>query len=94
MFNPLRNSNINYERGWFFITVQVAHNKSVFGAVVGEKCELNELGQAVRNAWLSHPEHTPGAISNALFGVVNTLLNRRNPCGWARFAQEEVWRHF
>ena len=60
MSNPLRNSNINYERGWFFITVQVAHNKSVFGAVVGENCELNELGRAMRDAWLSHPEHTPG----------------------------------
>jgi REP element-mobilizing transposase RayT len=56
----LRNPNINYERGWFFIAVQVAHNKSVFGAVVGEKCELNELGRAVRDAWFSHPEHTPG----------------------------------
>ena len=60
MSNPLRNPNINYERGWFFITVQVAHNKSVFGAVVGEKCELNELGKAVRDAWLLHPEHTLG----------------------------------
>lgn len=60
MSNPLRNPNINYERGWFFITVQVAHNKSAFGAVVGEKCELNTLGLAVRDAWLSHPEHTPG----------------------------------
>ena len=60
MSNPLRNPNINYERGWFFVTVQVAHNKSVFGAVVGENCELNELGRAVRDAWLSHPEHTPG----------------------------------
>ena len=60
MSNPLRNPNINYERGCFFITVQVAHNKSVFGAVVGESCELNELGQAVCDAWLAHPEHTPG----------------------------------
>jgi REP element-mobilizing transposase RayT len=60
MSNPLRNPNINYERGWFFITVQVAHNKSAFGAVVGEKCELNTLGLAVRDAWLAHPEHTPG----------------------------------
>ena len=60
MSSPLRNPNINYERGWFFITVQVAHNKSAFGAVVGEKCELNTLGLAVRDAWLAHPEHTPG----------------------------------
>lgn len=44
MSNPLRNPNIDYERGWFSITVQVAHIKSVFGAIVGEKCELNALG--------------------------------------------------
>ena len=60
MSNPLRNPNIDYERGWFSVTVQVAHNKSVFGAIVGEVCELNELGRAVHEAWLSHPAHTPG----------------------------------
>ena len=60
MPNPLRNPNIDYERGWFSVTVQVAHNKSVFGAIVGEECELNALGRAVHEAWLSHPAHTPG----------------------------------
>ena len=60
MSNPLRNPNIDYERGWFSVTVQVAHNKSVFGAIVGEVCELNALGRAVHEAWLSHPAHTPG----------------------------------
>lgn len=28
--NPLRNPNINYFKGWFFVTFQVAMNKSVF----------------------------------------------------------------
>lgn len=60
MSNPLRNPNIDYERGWFSVTVQVAHNKSVFGAIVGEECELNVLGRAVHEAWLSLPAHTPG----------------------------------
>lgn len=60
MSNPLRNPNIDYERGWFSVTVQVAHNKSVFGAIVDEECELNALGRAVHEAWLSHPAHTPG----------------------------------
>lgn len=50
MSNPLRNPHIDYERGWFSVTVQVAHNKSLFGAIVGEKCELNALGLAVRQA--------------------------------------------
>ena len=48
MSNPLRNLNIDYERGWFSVAVQVAHNKSVFGAIVGEECKLNALGLAVR----------------------------------------------
>ena len=60
MSNPLRNPNIDYGRGWFSVTVQVAHSKSVFGAIMGEECALNELGRAVHEAWLSHPAHTPG----------------------------------
>lgn len=60
MPNPLRNSSINYGDGWFFVTFQVALNKSVFGAIVGESCALNGLGVAVRDAWLSHPAHNPG----------------------------------
>ena len=44
MSNPLRNPNIAYERGWFSVAVQVAHNKSVFGAIVSEECKLNALG--------------------------------------------------
>ena len=43
----LRNENINYSYGWFFVTVQAAFNKTIFGAIVGEKCVLNELGMAV-----------------------------------------------
>ncbi len=45
----LRNANINYRNGWFFVTCQVAHNKSIFGAIVGERCELNELGRGGLN---------------------------------------------
>ena len=31
--NPLRNPNINYFKGWFFVTIQVAKDQSVFGVV-------------------------------------------------------------
>ena len=31
--NLLRNPNINYFKGWFFVTMQVAKNPSVFGAI-------------------------------------------------------------
>lgn len=47
----LRNSNINYRNGWYFVTVQVAHNKSLFGSIVGERCVLNDLGRAVADYW-------------------------------------------
>ena len=30
---PLRKPNINYFRGWFFVTMQVAKNQSVFGLI-------------------------------------------------------------
>ncbi|MBR4188799.1 MAG: hypothetical protein IKQ55_02435 [Kiritimatiellae bacterium] len=29
----LRNPNINYRNGWFFVTTQVAHNKCILGAL-------------------------------------------------------------
>ena len=44
----LRNHRINYRYGWFFVTFQVFHNKSVLGAIVGEECILNALGEAVK----------------------------------------------
>ena len=55
----LRNENINYRNGWFFVTSQVAHNKSIFGAIVGEECVLNLLGEKVREYWLSLPAKYP-----------------------------------
>jgi len=60
MRQGLRSPYIDYSLGWFFITFQVFHNKSVLGAIVGEDCVLNELGEAVRAAWLSEPQHAPG----------------------------------
>ena len=55
----LRNANINYRSGWFFVTSQVAHNKSMFGAIVGDKVVLNELGQKVWEYWQGLPEKYP-----------------------------------
>lgn len=55
----LRNARINYRNGWFFVTVQVAKNKSIFGAIVGEKVALNELGRAVEAYWRSLAEKYP-----------------------------------
>ena len=44
----LRNTRINYRFGWFFVTFQVFENKSELGAIVGDKCVLNVLGEAVK----------------------------------------------
>ena len=55
----LRSPDINYDKGWFFITFQVAHNKSALGAIVREACVLNALGEAVKTAWITQSEHTP-----------------------------------
>jgi len=55
----LRNANINYRNGWFFVTFQVARNKSIFGAIVGEHCELNELGRRVEEYWREMPTKYP-----------------------------------
>ena len=55
----LRNANINYRSGWFFVTSQVAHNKSMFGAIVGDKVVLNELGRKVWEYWQGLPEKYP-----------------------------------
>ena len=55
----LRNENINYRNGWFFVTSQIAHNKSILGAIVGEECVLNSLGEKVRDYWLSLPAKYP-----------------------------------
>lgn len=55
----LRNANINYRNGWFFVTWQTAHNKSIFGAIVGDRCELNELGRRVEEYWRGMPSKYP-----------------------------------
>lgn len=55
----LRNANINYRNGWFFVTWQTAHNKSIFGAIVGDRCELNELGRRVDEYWREMPAKYP-----------------------------------
>lgn len=55
----LRNAAINYRNGWFFVTCQVAQNKSMFGAIVGERCELNAFGRQVEEYWREMPVKYP-----------------------------------
>ena len=55
----LRNPNINYSSGWWSVSIQVAKNKSIFGAIVGDKVVLNALGRAVEEYWQSLPAKYP-----------------------------------
>ena len=55
----LRNVAINYRNGWFFVTCQVARNKSIFGAIVGEQCVLNGFGRQVEAYWRGLPAKYP-----------------------------------
>jgi len=55
----LRNPNINYRSGWWSVSVQVAKNKSILGAIVGEKVALNALGRAVAEYWAGLPAKYP-----------------------------------
>ena len=55
----LRNTGINYHHGWFFVTFQVAQNKSELGAIVGERCVLNKLGEAVETLVSTLGQYNP-----------------------------------
>ena len=55
----LRNKNIDYRHGRFFVTSQVSWNKSLLGAIVGEKVVLNELGREIERCWLDVPRKYP-----------------------------------
>ena len=55
----LRNPNINYRSGWWSVSVQVAKNKSILGAIVGERVVLNALGRAVEEYWRGLPAKYP-----------------------------------
>ncbi len=55
----LRNPNINYSSGWWSASIQVAKNKSILGAIVGDKAVLNALGRAVEEYWQSLPAKYP-----------------------------------
>ena len=55
----LRGETINYRWGWFFVSFNVAENKSVFGAIAGETVSLNELGRRVDGAIADMPKFYP-----------------------------------
>lgn len=81
----LRNPSIDYSRGWFHITFQVAHNKTLLGAIVGKECVLNDLGREVDANWRKQPQLRPQAkfdefivMPNHLHAIVKVDGSREN----------------
>lgn len=79
----LRNKNIDYGKGRFFVTIQVAHNMSVLGAIVGDKSVLNELGERVKQILeelpLKYPEMVLGEHVIMPNHVHAIIIIRRKP---------------
>ena len=92
IYKHLRNKNINYSMGRFFVTMQVEHNRSILGTIVGAKCILNELGLAVQNELTSlsrkYPELELGDFVvmpnhlHAIFTIRERASNKKNHLGF------------
>lgn len=92
IYKHLRNKNINYSMGRFFVTMQVEHNRSILGTIVGEECILNELGLAVKNELTSLPQKYPElelgefiVMPNhlhAIFTIRERTTNKKNHLGF------------
>ena len=76
----LRNKNIDYRKGRYFVTIQVALNKYLLGAIVGTQCVLNELGKSVEtelvNLSLKYPELRLGPY--VIFRSIQWLPAKQN----------------
>ena len=92
IYKHLRNKNINYSMGRFFMTMQVEHNRSILGTIVGERCILNEMGNAVRNELIALPQKYPElelgdfiVMPNhlhAIFTIMERPTNKKNHLGF------------
>lgn len=91
-YKHLRNKNIDYSKGRFFVTMQVEHNRSILGTIVGEQCILNEIGNAVQNELISLPQKYPElelgefvVMPNhlhAIFTIKERATNKKNHLGF------------
>lgn len=92
IYKHLRNKNINYSMGRFFVTMQIEHNRSILGTIVGEECILNELGLAVKNELTGLPQKYPElelgefiVMPNhlhAIFTIRERTTNKKNHLGF------------
>lgn len=92
IYKHLRNEKIDYSKGRFFVTMQVEHNRSILGTIVGEECILNELGHVIRNELTSLPRKYPElklgefiVMPNhlhAIFTIKERTTNKKNHLGF------------
>ena len=91
-YKHLRNKKIDYSMGRFFVTMQIEHNRSILGTIVGEECILNELGHVIRNELTSLPRKYPElelgefiVMPNhlhAIFTIKERTTNKKNHLGF------------
>ena len=92
IYKHLRNKNIDYSKGHYFVTMQVEHNRCILGTVVGEQCVLNELGKNVRDELTALPQKYPElelgeyvVMPNhlhAIFIIHERTTNKKNHLGF------------
>lgn len=92
IYKHLRNKSIDYSRGRFYVTMQVEHNCSILGTIVGEQCVLNELGSGVRDALMTLPRKYPELALgeyivmpnhlHAIFTIKEQESNKKNHLGF------------
>lgn len=69
----LRSAALDYSRGWFFVTIQAAFNKTIFGAIVGERAVLNELGLAVEKTLANLGDYYEGVTVDTFVVMPNHI---------------------
>lgn len=86
----LRNPNINYRSGWWSVSIQVAKNKSLFGAIVGEKVVLNALGRI--HFAPTNREHHLGFLMSRFKGGTAYIYGKMRRAGEIEDLGEHLWQ--
>ena len=85
----LRNPNINYRSGWWSVSIQVAKNKSLFGAIVGEKVVLNALLRI--HFAPTNREHHLGFLMSRFKGGTAYIYGKMRRAGEIEDLGEHLW---
>ena len=86
----LRNPNINYRSGWWSVSIQVAKNKSLFGAIVGEKVVLNALLRI--HFAPTNREHHLGFLMSRFKGGTAYIYGKMRRAGEIEDLGEHLWQ--